>query len=65
MYLFYRGATEGATLALHVGSIIIAFVSSVAFLNSLVSFFVKLVGFDDVTFELLLGNHWVHFTNTN
>ena len=34
-----RGATDGATLVLHITAIVIAFIASVAFLNALVSFF--------------------------
>ena len=40
-----RGATEGATLVLHITAIVVAFIASVAFLNSLVSFFGGLVTF--------------------
>jgi nucleoside permease NupC len=40
---------------MHVAAIIIAFVSTVSFLNAVVSFFADLIGLDDVTFEMLLG----------
>jgi CNT family concentrative nucleoside transporter len=50
-----RGATEGATLVLHITAIVVAFIASVAFLNSLVSFFGGLVTFSQnfpfVTYE--------------
>jgi CNT family concentrative nucleoside transporter len=54
----FRGATEGATLVLHLGAIIVAFVSSVSFLNSSVAFLAALVGIQGVTFEWILGYHF-------
>jgi hypothetical protein len=53
----FRGATEGATLVLHLGAIIVAFVSSVSFLNSSIAFLAALVGIRDVSFEWILGYH--------
>ena len=43
-------------MVLHISAIIVAFVASVAFLNSVVEFSASLVGFDGVTFEWILGN---------
>jgi pyrimidine nucleoside transport protein len=54
-----RGATEGATLVLHITAIVVAFIASVAFLNTLVSFFGGLVGYEEVTFEWILGKIFI------
>lgn len=54
-----RGATEGATLVLNITAIVVAFIASVAFLNALVSFFGGLVGYEEVTFEWILGKVFI------
>jgi len=54
-----RGATEGATLVLQITAIVVAFIASVAFLNALISFFGGLVGFDEITFEWILGKVFI------
>jgi pyrimidine nucleoside transport protein len=50
-----EGASTAAFLVLNITAIVVAFIAFVAFLNSLVAFFAGLVGFPDLTFEVLLG----------
>lgn len=50
-----EGAASAANLVLNITAIVVAFISFVAFLNALVSFFGGLIGFPEVTFEMLLG----------
>ena len=50
-----RGAAAGLNLALIVGALLIAFISLIALLNTILGFFGGLIGFPDLTFELLLG----------
>ena len=50
-----RGAADGLNLALIVGALLIAFISLIALLNTILGFFGGLVGFPQLTFELLLG----------
>lgn len=50
-----RGAAAGLNLALIVGALLIAFISLIALLNTILGFFGGLFGFPDLTFELLLG----------
>ena len=50
-----RGAAAGLNLALIVGALLIAFVSLIALLNTILGFFGGLIGFPSLTLELLLG----------
>jgi len=50
-----RGASEGLSLALNVGAMLIAFVALIFMLNGLLGWVAGLVGFEGVTLEKLLG----------
>lgn len=50
-----RGASEGLTLALNVGAMLLAFVALIYLCNGMVGWLGTLVGFDGLTLELLLG----------
>jgi CNT family concentrative nucleoside transporter len=52
-----RGTTEGLTLALNVGAMLVAFIAIVAMLNWMLGALGALVGFDGLTFQVILG--WV------
>ncbi len=49
------GATDGLYLALNVGAMLIAFISLIALLNLILGSLGGLVGFPDLTFQLILG----------
>lgn len=51
------GATDGLYLALNVGAMLIAFISLIALLNLILGSVGGLVGFPDLTFQLILG--WI------
>lgn len=51
------GATDGLYLALNVGAMLIAFISLIALVNLILGSVGGLVGFPDLTFQLLLG--WI------
>jgi CNT family concentrative nucleoside transporter len=50
-----RGASEGLSLALNVGAMLIAFVALIFMLNGLLGWVAGLAGFEGVTLEKLLG----------
>ena len=50
-----RGAGEGLFLALNVGAMLLAFIALVALVNGLLGWLGGLVGFADLTLELVLG----------
>ena len=50
-----RGASDGLQLALNVGAMLLAFVGLIALINGLLGGIGGLVGFPDLSFELLLG----------
>jgi CNT family concentrative nucleoside transporter len=50
-----RGASEGLFLALNVGAMLLAFIALVYMLNGLLGWAGGLVGWEGLTFELLLG----------
>ena len=52
-----RGTTEGLMLALNVGAMLIAFIAIVAMLNWLLGALGALIGFDGLTFQVILG--WI------
>ena len=52
-----RGTTEGLTLALNVGAMLIAFIAIVAMLNWTLGALGALMGFEDLTFQVVLG--WI------
>lgn len=49
------GASSGMTLALNVGAMILAFVALIAFANTLLSWAGGLVGFEQLSLEMMLG----------
>ncbi|MFT6092700.1 MAG: CNT family concentrative nucleoside transporter [Pseudohongiellaceae bacterium] len=49
------GASSGMTLALNVGAMILAFVGLIALLNAMLAWGGALVGFDELSLELVLG----------
>lgn len=49
------GASDGLRLALNVGAMLIAFISLIALLNLILGSLGGLLGFPDLTFELILG----------
>ncbi|CAN5547081.1 hypothetical protein BH24ACT21_BH24ACT21_15540 [soil metagenome] len=51
------GATDGLYLALNVGAMLIAFISLIALVNLILGSAGGLVGFPDLTFQLILG--WI------
>ena len=51
------GATDGLYLALNVGAMLIAFISLIALLNLILGSVGGLVGFPDLTFQIILG--WI------
>ena len=50
-----RGASDGLDLALNVGAMLIAFLGLIALLNLILGSLGGLVGFPDLTFQLILG----------
>lgn len=52
-----RGASDGLDLALNVGAMLIAFLGLIALLNLILGSLGGLVGFPDLTFQLVLG--WI------
>jgi CNT family concentrative nucleoside transporter len=50
-----RGAGEGLTLALNVGAMLLAFIALVALLNGIIGWAGGLVGWENVSLELILG----------
>ncbi|QIB27375.1 NupC/NupG family nucleoside CNT transporter [Caloranaerobacter azorensis] len=50
-----RGASEGLSLALNVGAMLLAFIALVALLNSLLSWFGGIIGLDFLSLEWILG----------
>lgn len=50
-----RGASEGLSLALNVGAMLLAFIAMVALLNSLLSWFGGIIGLDFLSLEWILG----------
>ncbi len=49
------GASSGMTLALNVGAMILAFVGLIAFINTLLAWLGSMVGFDQLSLQLILG----------
>ncbi|HEU4493277.1 MAG TPA: NupC/NupG family nucleoside CNT transporter [Rubrobacteraceae bacterium] len=49
------GASDGLHLALNVGAMLVAFISLIALLNLILGAIGGLVGFEDITFQLILG----------
>jgi CNT family concentrative nucleoside transporter len=49
------GAASGMTLALNVGAMLLAFIALIAMLNGLIGWSAGLLGFENVTFEGILG----------
>ncbi len=49
------GASDGLYLALNVGAMLIAFISLIALINLILGSIGGLVGFEDLTFQLILG----------
>jgi CNT family concentrative nucleoside transporter len=49
------GASDGLRLALNVGAMLVAFISLIALLNLILGAIGGLVGFPDLTFQLILG----------
>ncbi|MFT4863704.1 MAG: CNT family concentrative nucleoside transporter [Pseudohongiellaceae bacterium] len=49
------GASSGMTLALNVGAMILAFVGLIAFVNTLLAWLGAMVGFDQLSLQLILG----------
>lgn len=49
------GASSGMTLALNVGAMILAFVGLIAFVNTLLAWLGGMVGFDQLSLQLILG----------
>jgi concentrative nucleoside transporter, CNT family len=49
------GASDGLSLALNVGAMLVAFISLIALLNLILGAIGGLVGFEDLTFQLILG----------
>lgn len=50
-----QGASSAALLVLNITAIVVAFISFIAFLNSVVSFFGGIIGHPEITFEWILG----------
>ena len=50
-----EGAAEGLKLALNVGAMLIAFIALVAMLNGLLGFVGTLMGYPQLSFELIIG----------
>ncbi len=50
-----RGASDGLDLALNVGAMLIAFIALIALINLILGNIGGLFGFDDLTFQLILG----------
>ncbi|WP_026376766.1 NupC/NupG family nucleoside CNT transporter [Aestuariibacter salexigens] len=50
-----HGATSGMQLAFNVGAMLLAFIALIALLNGMIGWVGALFGFEDVTFQLLLG----------
>ena len=50
-----RGASEGMTLALNVGAMLLAFLAMIALLNATLGWLAGLVGLEGVTLEAMLG----------
>jgi CNT family concentrative nucleoside transporter len=49
------GASDGLQLALNVGAMLVAFISLIALINLILGAIGGLVGFEDLTFQLILG----------
>jgi CNT family concentrative nucleoside transporter len=49
------GASSGMQLALNVGAMLLAFIALIAMLNGLIGWVGTLVGYDNLTFEMILG----------
>lgn len=49
------GAASGVQLAVNVGAMLLAFISLIAMLNGLIGWTAELLGFENVTFQLILG----------
>lgn len=54
-----QGASSAALLVLNITAIVVAFISFIAFLNSVVSFFGGIIGHPEITFEWILGYMFV------
>ena len=50
-----EGAGQGLHLALNVGAMLLAFIALIAMLNGIVMWFGGLIGFPQLTFELIIG----------
>lgn len=50
-----NGASEGLKLALNVGAMLLAFIALIAMVNGILSFLGGLVGFDQLSLELMFG----------
>lgn len=49
------GAGEGLHLALNVGAMLLAFIALIALLNGMIGWFGALIGFESLSFELIIG----------
>ena len=49
------GAGEGLHLALNVGAMLLAFIALIALLNGMIGWFGGLIGFENLSFELIIG----------
>lgn len=57
-----QGASSAGILVVHVTAIVVAFIAFMAFINSVVGFLGALVGFDYITFDLILGKLFMPLT---
>lgn len=57
-----EGAAEGLKLALNVGAMLIAFIALVAMLNGLLGFVGTLIGYPQLSFELIIGYIFAPFS---
>ena len=49
------GAGEGLNLALNVGAMLLAFIALIALLNGVIGWFGGLIGFENLSFEMIIG----------
>ena len=50
-----RGASEGLTLALNIGAMLLAFISLIALVNGIIGFIGGLIGINGLSLEMILG----------
>lgn len=50
-----RGASEGLTLALNIGAMLLAFISLIALVNGIIGFIGGLIGINELSLEMILG----------